>query len=236
MSTATTRGIWDLPIATMPVAVLDFETTGLFAGYDRVVEVSIVRCDPGDPARLIFDTLIHPGRPMNATFIHGLTDVDVLDAPKFADIAGLLIDALAGCVVAAYNVGFDIQFLRDELGRLGIKLLPPQLCLMYLRPLLGFGKHCKLEQACRAHCVSYRPKHTAASDAWAAAGLWQRYRQAMIDRDLTSFRDLADLREYRFTQSFRADTLTSNLGEGLGRAKVKPRSQPIQFGYETLPS
>src|SRR5262245_42757764 len=182
MSTATTRGIWDLPIATMPVAVLDFETTGLFAGYDRVVEVSIVRCDLDEPPRLILDTLIHPDRPMEATFIHGLTDADVIDAPKFADIAGLFVESLAGCVVAAYNVGFDIQFGRDEVRRVGIKLLPPQLCLMYLRPLLGFGKHCKLAEACRAHCVPYRPRHTAASDAWAAAGLWLRYRQAMIDR------------------------------------------------------
>jgi hypothetical protein len=44
-----TRGIHDRPVARTPIAVFDFETTGLNPGHDRVVEVSVIRIDPGRP-------------------------------------------------------------------------------------------------------------------------------------------------------------------------------------------
>ncbi len=57
---------------------------------------------------------------MGATEIHGITDRDVLDAPRFEDLARELLHALSGCVVAAHNVYFDLRFLRFELDRLGL--------------------------------------------------------------------------------------------------------------------
>ncbi|MEK6531001.1 MAG: 3'-5' exonuclease [Deltaproteobacteria bacterium] len=95
-------GIATKKIAEMPVAVIDFETTGLTAGYDRIVEVAVARIDPGERPRLIFDTLVNPLRPMAATEIHGITDKDVADAPRFKDIAGELLAAIKDCVLAAY--------------------------------------------------------------------------------------------------------------------------------------
>src|SRR5262245_14174544 len=64
-----------LPIADTPVAVLDFETTGLRPGPDRVVEVAVVRIDPGQPPRVVLDTLVNPGRPMACTEIHGISKI-----------------------------------------------------------------------------------------------------------------------------------------------------------------
>src|SRR5262245_59996831 len=83
-----TDGLLDRTVADTPVAILDFETTGLYAGVDRVVEVSVVRVEPGQPRRLALDTLVNPGRRMAATEIHGITEDDVRDAPRFEDIAG----------------------------------------------------------------------------------------------------------------------------------------------------
>jgi DNA polymerase-3 subunit epsilon len=40
-------GIMDRAVTDTPIAILDFETTGLNAGIDRVLEVSVVRIDPG---------------------------------------------------------------------------------------------------------------------------------------------------------------------------------------------
>ena len=39
-------GILEKPIFNTPVAIIDFETTGLTPGYDRVIEVSVVRMIP----------------------------------------------------------------------------------------------------------------------------------------------------------------------------------------------
>ncbi len=110
-----TRGIFARPITDTPLAVIDFETTGLSAGVDRVVEVSIVRIEPRQAPRLVLDTLVNPNRRVAATEIHGITDNDVKDAPRFEDIAGDVARALSDCVVGAYNVYFDIGFLDYEL-------------------------------------------------------------------------------------------------------------------------
>jgi DNA polymerase III epsilon subunit-like protein len=226
MTTKTEAGIWERAIGDGPIAVIDFETTGLSAGRDRVVEVSVVRCDPGLAPRVVFDTLIHPQRAMDATFVHGLTDKDVAEAPKFADIAGWFVEAVQGCVIASYNISFDMAFLRHELKQVGIQARVPNLCLMYLRPMLGFGRHCNLAAACRAHVVSVRPQHTSATDALAAAGLWQKYRQAMDDRDLKTFRDLADLGGYRFVDSFQSKPMNHPNGTDLARGPLLSRYSP----------
>jgi DNA polymerase III epsilon subunit-like protein len=85
---ASTSGIVDRCIHESPIAVVDFETTGLTPGFDRVIEVSVVRLDPGKEARLVLDTLVNPMRPVAATEIHGITDADVAKAPRFHEIAG----------------------------------------------------------------------------------------------------------------------------------------------------
>lgn len=74
-------GVLHHVIKDTPIAVLDFETTGLSAGNDRVVEVSVVRIEPGLPPRLVLDTLINPRRRVAATHIHGITDRHVVDPP-----------------------------------------------------------------------------------------------------------------------------------------------------------
>ncbi len=68
MSTAC--GINGRAISETPIAILDFETTGLVAGVDRVVEVSVAHVDPGKEPRVVLDTLVNPMRPMAATEIH----------------------------------------------------------------------------------------------------------------------------------------------------------------------
>jgi DNA polymerase-3 subunit epsilon len=208
-------GIRDRCIAETPVAVIDFETTGLTPGFDRVVEASVVRIDPGDEPKLVFDTLVNPDRPMAATEIHGITDADVARAPRFRDIAGNLLDATKGCVVSAYNVYFDIKFLSFELANCGIAHLPPYLCLMYLRPLLGLGPKCKLDEACRLHGVEYRAAHVASVDAEAAGRLFRRYQAEIDRRRIRTFDELARLKSYKFLESFNGEPFPDPARYGL---------------------
>jgi len=186
---------------------VDLETTGLTAGVDRVVEVSVVRVEPGKRPRLVFDTLVNPMRRMAATEIHGITDQDVANAPRFSDIAGALIDALTDCVVAAYNVYFDMRFLDFELQNVGVAQQPPHFCLMYLRPMLGLGPRCQLQEACRLHGIEHQGAHVAASDAMASSQLLARYVQAAKGLGIDTYRDLANLKSYKFVDSFENDPL-----------------------------
>jgi DNA polymerase III epsilon subunit family exonuclease len=195
-------GVRDASIRETPIAVVDFETTGLSPETDRVIEVSVVRLDPDGQARVVFDTLINPSRSVSATHIHGISDDDVRDAPHFEDIVHGLIDALAGCVFSAYNVYFDMGFLRAELQRVGIYDVPPHLCLMHMRPMLGLGRSCNLAKACELHEVDYRGAHVAGHDALASARLLEYYLDVMGERRIQTFGELAELRSYQFTRSF----------------------------------
>src|SRR5436190_15542618 len=120
----------DRSIAEIPLAVVDTETTGLYPGGDRIIEIAIVRAERLEPPRVIVNTLVNPQRPVTATEIHGITDADVSDAPVFADIAPVVVQALQNAVFASYNVYFDAKFVREELRRVGVTRFPPQLCLM----------------------------------------------------------------------------------------------------------
>ena len=210
------QGISSRPIDDTPIAIIDFETTGLTAGADRVVEVSVVRVDPGEQPRLVLDTLINPHRHVSATEIHGITDADVADAPYFQDVAGELLAQLNGCVIAAYNVYFDIKFLNFEMQNAGVDHETPHFCLMYMRPLLGIGSRCKLEEACRLHNIDYQVAHIAADDAMASGQLLKNYMAEIEQRDIRTFGDLTGLRNYKFLNSFDCD----------------PYPQPSTFGLK----
>ncbi len=191
------QGLADQPIWETPIAVLDFETTGLTPGVDRVVEVSVMRIDPGKEPELVFDTLVNPQRTVAATEIHGITDGDVADAPTFAEIAGDFVKALSGSMVAAYNVYFDMRFLEYELGRAGRTDSPPHMCLMYLRPMLDLGSRCRLGAACKAYGVPFDETHIAADDVRASVQLLQVYRKEIDRRGIRTFRDLGRYRRQK---------------------------------------
>lgn len=193
-------GVWHHRSRETPIAVIDFETTGLTAGFDRVVEVSVVRIEPGQTEPILaFDSLVNPLRPVTASHVHGITDEDVARAPKFTDLAGDFLDAISGCVVASYNIYFDMRFLEYELRQSAIHTGLPYFCIMYLRTAIGLGSRTNLENACREAGVDLASAHLASDDAMAAAHLLQKY----IDfADVSTFNDLTKLRKYKFWDSF----------------------------------
>ncbi len=232
MSTGT--GIISKRIAESPIAIIDFETTGLTPGFDRVVEVSVLRVDPGEQPRLVLDTLVNPMRRMSATDIHGIRDEDVASAPKFSDVAGELLAVISNCVVAAYNVYFDVKFLCYELEQVGFGQVPPHFCLMYMRPMLGLGSRCRLEEACQAIGMGCGVSHVASQDVQACGSLLSHYLQVMKQRGISTFADLAEVRSYKFIKSFMNDPLPDSKAAGLKRKRrFKSRSQ--QFDQGSIP-
>ncbi len=217
-------GVMNNAILETPIAVIDFETTGLAPGPDRVVELSVVRIEPGQEPRLALDTLVNPDRPMAATEIHGITDGDVRDAPRFFEVGGDLLRSISGCVVASYNVYFDMAFLNYELLRMGQKEAPPHLCLMYLRPLLDLGKRCSLADACSAFGISLPMAHQSSSDALASTQLWKKYVTAMQSVGLKTFEDLAKRKKYKFFASMESAPLKAP-GEDALPPLAKPKSR-----------
>jgi DNA polymerase-3 subunit epsilon len=104
-----------------PLCAVDLETTGTDPRADRVVEVGVVRVEPGGRVRAL-EQLVNPLCPIPppATAVHGLADPDVAGSPPFATVAPALAAFLDGADLAGFNLPFDLLFLTAEFARAGI--------------------------------------------------------------------------------------------------------------------
>ena len=196
------------PLKETIFAVVDLETTGLNAEADRVVEVAVRRFDPVNGAVETFDSLVNPERPMRGTQYHGIREEDVQDAPKFRELAPMLRRMLSNAILATYNVDYDASFLRAEFGRLGEDVQLPELCLMWLKPMLQLGPRCGLPNACAdLGLVFDGSQHLAADDATAAQRLLQRYLEQCDHLNLNTFGDLCGLANHPFLRTLQRPVL-----------------------------
>ena len=107
---------------TRPLAFIDLETTGVNVASDRIVEISVLKVMP-DHTEEVYTKRLNPGIPIpaGATKIHGISDEDVADAPKFAQLASELIRFIGNSDFGGYNsTKFDIPLLVEEFLRVGV--------------------------------------------------------------------------------------------------------------------
>lgn len=105
-----------------PLVFFDLETTGIDISKDRIVEISMVKVMPNGE-EIVKTRRINPGMPIppESTAIHGITDEDVKDCPKFKEIAKSLAAQIEGCDLAGFNSNrFDIPLLAEEFLRAGV--------------------------------------------------------------------------------------------------------------------
>lgn len=105
-----------------PLAFFDLEATGTNITHDRIVEIAVIKIMPSGE-RLTFEKRVNPEKaiPPEASFIHGIYDTDVKDAPSFKMIAKELVKFLQGCDLAGFNVlRFDIPMLIESFLRVDI--------------------------------------------------------------------------------------------------------------------
>lgn len=163
----------------IPIAVIDFETTGTDKDVDRIIEIGIVGFKNGEMISRE-GLLVNPGMPIppDSTAVHGITDEEVADAPSFETLMPKVIELLEGHIPVAYNAGFDRGFLLAEVERAKHMLnpeidLPPAMRadvewidpLVWARELLKNQKSRKLGDVAKFYGVPLEQAHRAAGDA-----------------------------------------------------------------------
>ncbi|MDR0388868.1 MAG: 3'-5' exonuclease [Spirochaetaceae bacterium] len=96
----------------------DIETTGLYLGTDRIVELGAVKFDRlGVTSR--FSVLINPGIPMppGASRINGIDDVMLKDKAPLEEALPDFLRFIAGSILVAHNASFDCGFINEGLKR-----------------------------------------------------------------------------------------------------------------------
>jgi|TARA_R100000084_G_C4648925_1_gene148439 DNA polymerase-3 subunit epsilon len=159
-----------------PIAVIDFETTGLDTQECSAVSVAVVHMNLGmNNAELVYDQLINPHVPIPkvTTKIHGITNEKVADMPSFEDQLPVLLGHLDGRLLAAYNLPYDWAMLNTELSRCGEQRFPlygicGKVLAMYVdNQKQGRGYH-RLVNVAGRRGLAY-DAHNAAADAMVTA-------------------------------------------------------------------
>ena len=108
---------------------LDTETTGLNISEDhRIIEIACIETSNLIPTKNVFYSLINPEREISieAQKIHGYTNDQLKDKPKFLDIAQDLLKFIKGKKLIIHNAPFDVGFLNHELKKIDISKIDPK--------------------------------------------------------------------------------------------------------------
>jgi len=218
------------PLDALPLAVVDVETTGLYAeSGDRVVEVAVLRAMPGD-APETWSALVDPGRPIpaEASAVNGITSAQLIGAPRFADIAEAVASRLEGMVLVAHNAPFDLSFLAAEFALSGVAAPGvPALCTLTLaRRRFRFPSNA-LGNIARSMGVPISAAHRAEADVHTTFEIWQRM-LATLDRD--GVRTLADAERAQGGTMRLGAPAGSGLPEPIETALREGRSVVIRYG------
>jgi len=96
--------------------VLDFETTGLDAEENSIIQIAAVRYRNFEKIDE-FLTYINPivEIPSKITRITGIAEEDVLNAPYLGDVLPKLINFIGHDTIIAHNASFDMKFLLTSI-------------------------------------------------------------------------------------------------------------------------
>ncbi|GCL64204.1 3'-5' exonuclease [Pseudaquabacterium pictum] len=164
-----------------PVAVIDFETTGMSPGQGaRATEIAVVLVRGG---RIVdrYASLMHTGVWV-PPFIEQLTGISnrmLASAPPADDVMRAVADFTRGCALVAHNASFDRGFWQAEHALAGVdeevQQAPFACTLLLSRRMYPEAPNHRLGTLAQWHGITPTGRaHRALADAEMAAELWLR--------------------------------------------------------------
>lgn len=155
---------------TKPIVFFDLETTGTNVSADRIVEIAALKIHP-DGKEEMRTQRINPDMPIppRVSKIHGITDEDIKDAPKFEEVAHEWARFFKGCDIGGYNSNkFDIPLLAEEFLRVEVDIDLKKHRFIDVQVIFHKMEQRTLSAAYRFYCdKELKGAHGAASDTQA---------------------------------------------------------------------
>lgn len=188
-----------------PAVFVDIETNGGNGDRGRITEIAVIRVE-NDEIVDKFTTLVNPGAPLPywITSLTGITDMDLIHAPYFDEIASDLYRILDSAVFVAHNVRFDYSFIKRQLEASGYKFRPKLFCTVRMsRAMYPEHKGHSLEKIIARHGISVGERHRAYDDAKA---IYDFAKLAIEEKGMDVFK-------LSVVTQFKTKTLPPNLDE-----------------------
>jgi len=159
---------------TQPELVfLDFETTGLEAGKDHIIEIGAVKIDQ-DGLEYSFQTLIKPPVSIapHIVKITGITDDMVKDSPEINQPMADFITFIGDAKLIAHNADFDLPWLLTTAILLNLPLKNNKvLCTLKWARKLSEPR-CSLGALTKKYQIVHNNAHRALADAMVTKELY----------------------------------------------------------------
>lgn len=162
----------DFDLLEEDVVVLDTETTGLSFNECQLTEIAAARLS-GRTIVERFHTFVNPGQPIPQKIVEltGITDADVVGAPRPKEAVAALVDFVGGVPVLAHNALFDRTFIEHVPGGHNVSDTWIDTLALSRIALPRLTTH-KLQDMAEAFgCASVT--HRAMDDVDALAGMWR---------------------------------------------------------------
>lgn len=160
----------------VPFVVVDVETTGGFAGINRIIEIAAFRIT-GSKITAGTTSLVNPKCPI-PPFISSLTgirDEHVAEAPFMEEVLPGFFDFLGDSVFVGHSARFDYRFINEEAKLCGMPLMGNEIvCTVKLaRRAFPGERSYGLDRMIERFSIDIDPKerHRGHGDAWATAKL-----------------------------------------------------------------
>ena len=164
-----------------PLVFFDLETTGTSVETDRIVEICLIKVMPdGTDEERVWR--VNPGMhiPEEASRVHGISDADVADKPRFQQLAPTVFEFMKGCDWACYDSNrVDVPMLVEEFARAGIRFDTNEIRMIDVQNIFYKKEPRTLVAALRFYCgENLENAHSAMADTRATYNVLK----AQLDR------------------------------------------------------
>lgn len=184
-----------MQLADVPFVIVDLETTGGSALFDRVLEVAAIRVQRG-VVQDRFECLVEPGMPIPpfVTRITGINHTLVHGRPTFDKVLPDVRRILDGAVLVGHNVSFDGNFLASAFQRAGQPWAGERVCTLRLARRLIPGLHSyRLDSLCAFLGFAFVQRHRAGPDAEATVEVLRHLLERALSQGIDTLSGLLRL-------------------------------------------
>ena len=156
-------------------AIIDIETTGGKFNEEGITEIAIYKFD-GHKVVDQFISLVNHEKPIQPFVVNltGISNKMLINAPKFYEVAKLIVEITEGCIFVAHNTSFDYRILGTEFRRLGFDFKRETLCTVELsQELIPDMPSYSLGKLVRSLGIPVTDRHRASGDALATVELFK---------------------------------------------------------------
>ncbi|RAP32418.1 hypothetical protein DID76_00410 [Candidatus Marinamargulisbacteria bacterium SCGC AG-414-C22] len=152
---------------------LDFETTGLEAGKDHLIEIGALKIDE-DGFEQTFDTFVKSPIPLPEKIIQitKITDEMLIDAPQLSEIITDFHEFIGDSTIVAHNAEFDVPWYIIECQKYDIQLNNNNvICTLKWAQQLKEAR-CSLGALTKKYKIGHMNSHRALADSGATKELF----------------------------------------------------------------